>query len=1202
MKNKTIRSYFIAAVLLACLNISLSTMLHGQESVGNIGVFDYKLPPDWILNKDHTNEEFVTFSHISNGKSRYHVRIWQKGTVIKDENEFDLHIKILKEKQNNWQGTVDYSETQSSYPVLGMENCHTISYIAPAFNHREFIFHPVIDGMMYNLYVFDEFEKKKELQKEVIDFIAGISLSGQKPVEIETVATSADEELPPYILPVQDGDSPGPGAGFVLGMLEDPQALLDALGGGRPEGDIIALKALLRQAAGPLEEAADQAMNKDLEPYARTTSAKARQAVRRQGELLAQAMLRQQLLLHSAWEFEYAQANMEMAEAVGDKEEMAVQERIALVQRQEVELAKAGLDALATLADAAPAIPSLAELKAEEEELAQAMAESVEQLPPAEPATEIHGDKILVGYLKHDGSHVQKLEHTDFNTNVLKVPIEEQGIVKVEGKSLSYYMRDPAVVGKVTTYRHTFSWEAPEMIPLYAEKLYPGVNGVPQEWFTAAGDGFFNARLVDGGSSCSDGSSVTFVVEHGVGTSESVSNLGTVHFAPLLSTDPAKKAVQERIDIKISEQNQPRYLYIAFKYGHMWTVSERYRWEPHDFASGAPALTADAASDDAGKFNPLAEHEANIAVDEKWLVRVRREMAAETDPERHKELRYQALHLEQNIHDSRDIMESIRTGEFVKTRGPWDEHAAVVLARTSQQMADEAARAKELQASYIRCTKELEKYDPDLAKHYFDVMDENMITDIYRPGRMEHAKAFYKELHTHTMSHARDQQAKLEKDQDRAFVDAVRASKNLEYLETLKSGCDKAIFVGSLAMGTPGLALGMAYEGATTTVDKGLRAAVKNMAVQGTLILGGMAVIKGGGWTICKFLNPKVTTPNPQSFRNMLEANRAAQELEWNRNLVNRLKESAAAVERSKAAGGKGYLSARTSLDEAVKAVDGSFLAKDLMKNEFKSAMAGANSTAGRARLQGVLSYQNAYTGRLQEHIHPHVDRKFVTALRRQGYNVEQSWFREFRNASSKGANRDRDLGLLSQYERIVTKDGKSISMNQFMRDAQKSYDAAYKEVTGRSARLADQNITTTMHRESFPISWLDGRFLQETGTPKDFVAGGRAIYAKVSNALAGPDPYFVNLKKASSSLSKDLGTKVIPALRTPGVGKGLTPTARQAATEHWTGVQKILDDFATDKVDPLTTMKRLREYTGHSSILESAAEVRKVLAKLGGV
>lgn len=1019
-------------------------------------------------------------------------------------------------------------------------------------------------------------------------------------------AVEADDELPPYILPVQDSDVPGPDAGFVLGMLENPDILLDALGGGRPEGDVIALKALLRQAGGPLDEDADQALNRDLEPYARTSSAKARQAVRRHAALLAQAMLRQQLLLHSAWEFEYAQANMEVAEAVGDGEETVVLERIALAQRQAAEQARTELDSLSALAEAAPAIPTLAELEAEEKELGQALAESVavEAEPPAEPEAEMHGGRILVGYLKHDGSHVKEPTYSDFDINVLKVPMEELGIVEVGGRSVSYYRVDRRVQGRETTVRYTFSWEAPEMIPLYAEKLFPDESGVPRKWLAAEGHGYFNARLADGGSASSDGTPVTVVVQHGTGVSEAVSNFPEMWFPhPLLGTDPERSLVQERFRFEISEQRQPRYVYVCFSGPpNTWAVYERYRWEAHDFTSGAPLLAADAGASSDEEFDPLAEHQANIAANEKMLERVRREMAAEKEPDRHRELRFQALHLEQNIHDSRDIMESIRTGEIVKTRGPWDEHAAVVLARTSQQMASEAARANELQASYIRAATELEKYDPELAKHFFDVMGENMITNIHRPGGLEHAKAFYEELHSHAMRHARERQAELEKDQDRAFAHAVRASNNLERLETLKKGCDTAIFVGSLALGGPGLALGMAYEGATTAVDKGPRAAVKNMAVQGTMILGGMAVIKGGGWAIGKFLNPRVATANPQSFRKVLEANRAAQELEWNRNLVNRLKESAAAVERSKAAGGKGYLGARRSLDEAVKAVDGSFLAKDIMKNEFKSAMAGANSAAGRARLKDVLSYQNAYTGRLQRHIHPHVDRKFVADLRRQGYNVEQSWFREFRNASSKGANRDRDLGLLSNYERMVTKNGQPVSMNQFMRDGQKSYDAAYREVTGHSARLADQNITTTMHRESFPTSWLDGRFLQETGRPKDFVAGGRAIYAKVGNALAGPDPYFVNLKKASSSLSKDLGTKVIPALRTPGVGKGLSPAARQAAAERWTGVQKILDDFATDKVDPLTAMKRLREYTGHSSLSDSAAEVRRLLARLGGV
>ena len=199
------------------------------------------------------------------------------------------------------------------------------------------------------------------------------------------------------------------------------------------------------------------------------------------------------------------------------------------------------------------------------------------------------------------------------------------------------------------------------------------------------------------------------------------------------------------------------------------------------------------------------------------------------------------------------------------------------------------------------------------------------------------------------------------------------------------------------------------------------------------------------------------------------------------------------------------------------------------------------------------------------------------------------------------------DLGLIAEFEKPVRKDGQRVSYGQFMKDGQKAYNESYKAVTGRSAGLADQNITTSAHGESFPVSWLkkkiEGPFttLDPPVTPQDFQKAGKAIFTKVENALKGHDPAFVKMQKACASLSKDLKTKVLDKLKNPPANTGLSPQAQQQALSHWQKVQKVMDDFATGNSDPFTTMKKLEQLTGSTNMEHNAREVQKLLNKLGG-
>lgn len=606
----------------------------------------------------------------------------------------------------------------------------------------------------------------------------------------------------------------------------------------------------------------------------------------------------------------------------------------------------------------------------------------------------------------------------------------------------------------------------------------------------------------------------------------------------------------------------------------------------------------------------IAEHEYNIISAQKTANKIRQEMAAEKYPIRREELRLQALHMDQNVHDSKDLIESIRTGTIVKTRGPWDEHSAIVLAETARKLREDFQRASQIQASYVRMLKVLDKYNPEEAKKFREKMNGSVVKGIFDPGGFAKAQQALDALHASTKGASQTEQKKLEAQQEKAFDRLEIIERHLKYAETLKSGCDKAIFVGTLFTGmAPGLILSMAYEGACTGYEKGATEALKNMAIQGGTMLAMAGIMKAGSWGIGKLLNPKVAQSEVNTFKNILEANKYRQEMEWNKALVNQLKERTKTFVDCKATGGKNYLEIRKALDESVAAVNSSSLAKRIMKNELTALENQIKSGATRdyTELGKCLSQQKIFDNRLQKSIYPRTDAEMISKLRSQGYNVEKSWFQEYRNACSRGVNADRDLGLLASVERNVTKNGQPVSMGQFMDEAQKAYDASYKSVTGRSAKLADQSITTSAHSESFPVSWLQKKmegpftYVEPPVVPQDFDKAGKAIYNKVQNALAGPDPAFVNMKKACASLSKDLKSKVLDRLKNPATTAGGSPASRQAALQHWEQVQKVMDDFATDKCDPLTTMKKLQQLTGSTSVSQSAEEVQRLLARLGG-
>jgi hypothetical protein len=189
---KGIMQIVVAVVLLAIITGYLHTdgYLYSQSKSGQTGIFEYKLLPNWTLDKEFSNDEFLTFRHNINGELRYIVRLRHKGTITRHIRDFETHIGSIKKSHQDRKDFIDHIEYESRYKTLGKDKCYMMSYIAPAFNHRGFIFTPVVDGVMYQVFVFDKVDKKKELRKEAADFIAGITIAGTKKEDIKTPVES----------------------------------------------------------------------------------------------------------------------------------------------------------------------------------------------------------------------------------------------------------------------------------------------------------------------------------------------------------------------------------------------------------------------------------------------------------------------------------------------------------------------------------------------------------------------------------------------------------------------------------------------------------------------------------------------------------------------------------------------------------------------------------------------------------------------------------------------------------------------------------------------------------------------------------------------------------------------------------------------------------------------------------------------------
>ena len=697
------RLFLLMLTLTATVGITLYAQQTGlsTEQTYTYDKFEYHLPPDWAFSEEGTNKDFLTFTYEPGGRREYVVRIRLKSTLVPGKFFLKTYHESLTEIQNDKKDYVDHVEQPSKYYTLGQENCWMLSYVAPAFDHRGFILSPVVDKKMYQVYVFDKIDKKKELREEAIEFLAGLSIAGkEKPLRVEsrdrkraTTPAGAMAELE------VEGETIPPTKPIpFLDIREITQAQWDGAVAAAMEG--------MQLVYGPMTSEEEEDFLKYWAPLRQTPFSEAVDYLNKFNPLLGEFLVYRSAITQTAQLLEEAVTNAGYAAEFEDPQgvlayrDLASRYRTLLVSRQK----------------------RLEQIVKELNELGN---------PP-------DGLSLMAerqGRYRKEKDYLQSLLQK-FTTEGCWIGMTYDSSLKDAG------------LGDVYTPEYFYVYSVGSH--LYSLKLCIDCNVQAEEGG--------NWQIV-GEANVSDGPAASFVrmelvnpdnVKREGGNGKIISRYRKFDYPEIPLFDEISEERYAELIQKESETNwkmwlqqlnteqQKNRLAEAF-YSTAVAWSEEERWEEYDHdpksvflpaemllafhaemegaaptpetparpqvesASTEPALQGlhpeedkTAAERKQLDLETIQFHQNNLAVIEKNMVKDRDELSREKDPQRRDALKLRILGAQADIQAEKDRIATIETGEIVHNRSPWDEYA-----RTSfiQHIADNQRRLENMSRS-----------------------------------------------------------------------------------------------------------------------------------------------------------------------------------------------------------------------------------------------------------------------------------------------------------------------------------------------------------------------------------------------------------------------------------------------------------------------------------------------------------------------
>ena len=227
----------------------------------------------------------------------------------------------------------------------------------------------------------------------------------------------------------------------------------------------------------------------------------------------------------------------------------------------------------------------------------------------------------------------------------------------------------------------------------------------------------------------------------------------------------------------------------------------------------------------------------------------------------------------------------------------------------------------------------------------------------------------------------------------------------------------------------------------------------------------------------------------------------------------------------------------------------------------------------------------------------------FYREMEAKGFSPET--IAAIRNKSSgKSVGMDSDFGLVEPKDLKdlkIMRNGKRVSAYVWMNEAQITWNAKYKNVTGQRADLSWENITTHAHPEAYRNKGIleidtknDPDALSKMNDLLDHMSLSDAqqisdvTLFKADNMLNGNDfPRLVYVREAARGTAKDMGSKFLPALDSKikpleklelsltKQGRALSKAQQhelnrlRAAREHYGSIYDTLDKIGRGEMDP---------------------------------
>jgi hypothetical protein len=664
--------------------------------------------------------------------------------------------------------------------------------------------------------------------------------------------------------------------------------------------------------------------------------------------------------------------------------------------------------------------------------------------------------------------------------------------------------------------------------------------------------------------------------------------------------------------------------------------------QPHAAPAGGPPGPASPAADAEQKARQeaIAEKEEWIAIIQRNLRKDQGEWDRETDEARKSNLFARILNGRSEIRHELDLIESLRTGQYVHTRTAADQYCHDLMIVMAEQQIAKVEQTRKIAAVVER---QAGRGDPEQARKLRDFVRQNLTTTDLAKGDVEKARKVAKAVFDTVQGYHEQQGAKAELDAVASADYELRATRVRDVATSALMAIGLAApftpaIAADAAMASGIFAVNVVYGAGSGLISGGMVEGVKQVVAitslpgmiavealtgytQGALVssgglagavergtlafLAGKAIEQGAGWLARRGAQPPPKFPpnRPVTNAELLED---------------------AAFQRLRAAGDQHiarFRAARDRLDQArqrrapgdeLRALEDEvaaeafrlnddFLAKRTLKARGDEARSGQGPRAdGELEWAVADGIEAAYSRRVDPAFRSDVNRAgFEWRRKKPGGDWERSGdleFQEMRHAGTEGTvNTDRDLALMEPPNEPgaifqLFRNGNPVRVDgDTTRELQTIYDRVYR-AAGGNPQSAMQQVTTTASGDAY----RDLGYTRLACDPANINAINRgwveqAIDVTAHKIIGAPRGTatttggLVAKIDAANQAAKDVRQRLLPVLERQG--------ASAADINRWRRIQDALNAV---EGDPVGASRRLKQLTG----MDSIAEVSELISK----